>query len=528
MTDQWNNGSWVQDPTASNGNADGDNSSGKNSPRERWLRRPRRSTGDRKIAGVAGGLGRAFGIDPVLIRVAFVVLTIFGGFGGLLYVLGWLLLPADGDEVSAAEALLGRGRSSVPPPLAVGLGIVAVIAAFSMFSWGKPFLPLAIGGVIVLAIMRKRRRFDQRGSWGNNGWSRGHWPGESTQEWASKMEQWATDARSAGRGARQGGAWPGMNWSGQWQGCGSRRGGSWGGPPWGGPEAGQTGTSQTGTSPFEQPPFWEQPTPDPKAGRPADSSAAKVNMTKTGSLDETTMDAPTPRTTPPDWDPLGVAPFAWDLPEPTPLPVPSAPVNQGRAGVIGRVAMGATLLVGAVTAAGVLAGWWALTWAQVSAIALGVLGIGLLLSALRGRGYSLIGPGVFLSLVTLALAVTGISGTSGYGATTLTPTYSQLQNSYTSNAGELRLDLSSVSIPKATVKTVDVDLKGGHAEVVVPDGMNVIATCEAQVGHTDCLGNLSDGLRKQSKGSVTGHAESGTLQLTVKVNAGYAEVNDGG
>ena len=58
----------------------------------------------------------------------------------------------------------------------------------------------------------------------------------------------------------------------------------------------------------------------PQAGRRLDGSAAKVNMTKTGRLDETTIDAPTPRTTPPDWDPLGVAPFAWDLPEPTPLP----------------------------------------------------------------------------------------------------------------------------------------------------------------------------------------------------------------
>ncbi len=168
MTDQWNHGSGVQDPTP-------DGNARTNSPGDRWLRRPRRSTGDRKIAGVAGGLGRAFGIDPVLIRVAFVVLTIFGGFGGLLYVLGWLLLPADGDEVSAAEALLGRGRSSVPPPLAVGLGIVAVVSAFSMFSWGLPFLPLAIGGVILLAIMRKRRRFDQRARWGNNDWARGPW-----------------------------------------------------------------------------------------------------------------------------------------------------------------------------------------------------------------------------------------------------------------------------------------------------------------------------------------------------------------
>lgn len=524
MTDQWNDGTWVRDSASSNGSTDGVDSSGHNSPRERWLRRPRRSTGDRKIAGVAGGLGRAFGIDPVLIRVAFVVLTVFGGFGGLLYVLGWLLLPADGDEVSAAEALLGRGRSSVPPPLAVVLVIVAVVSVLSMFSWGLPFLPLAIGGLIVLAVMRKRRRLGQRGSWDAGDWSRGRWPGEGTQEWATKVDQWAVGARAAGRAARQG----------QWQGCGSWKGpGSWGGPPWVGPIRSGPTADRYGTSPFEQPPFWERPAHESAVNPPAppDSAGQPVNLTKPGQehLDDAApLDAPAPRSTPPAWDPLGVAPFAWDLPEPTPLPTPSTAAKRSGAGVVGRVTVGATLLVGGLAAVGVFADWWALTWAQVSAIALGVLGIGLLVSALRGRGYSLIGPGIFLSLVTLALAVTGISGTSGYGATTLTPTYAQLQDSYSSNAGEMRLDLSSVVIPEGVVKTVQVAVKGGHAEAVVPPGMNVVATCEAQVGSTDCLGNASDGLRKKSTKSVSGNANSGTLNLYVKVNAGYAEVINGG
>jgi phage shock protein PspC (stress-responsive transcriptional regulator) len=133
MTDQWNSSSGVHDAPTPDADSRGRN---RGVGGDRW-RRPRRSDGDRKIAGVAGGLGRALGVDPILFRVAFVVLTIFGGFGGLLYVLGWLLLPADGDEVSAAEALLGRGRSSVPPALAVGLGVVAVLSAFSILSWGQ-------------------------------------------------------------------------------------------------------------------------------------------------------------------------------------------------------------------------------------------------------------------------------------------------------------------------------------------------------------------------------------------------------
>ena len=62
------------------------------SPQEmRDLGRLRRSRTDRKIAGVAGGLGRHFDIDPTIVRVAFVVLAFFGGAGLLLYGVGWLL-----------------------------------------------------------------------------------------------------------------------------------------------------------------------------------------------------------------------------------------------------------------------------------------------------------------------------------------------------------------------------------------------------------------------------------------------------
>ena len=53
---------------------------------------------DRYIAGVAGGLGRHFDIDPTVIRVVLVVLTFFGGAGILLYGVIWLFVPEDGEE----------------------------------------------------------------------------------------------------------------------------------------------------------------------------------------------------------------------------------------------------------------------------------------------------------------------------------------------------------------------------------------------------------------------------------------------
>lgn len=49
-----------------------------------------RSETDRKLAGVCGGLGEYFDIDPVIFRIAFVALFFVGGFGLLLYLIMWL------------------------------------------------------------------------------------------------------------------------------------------------------------------------------------------------------------------------------------------------------------------------------------------------------------------------------------------------------------------------------------------------------------------------------------------------------
>ncbi len=54
-----------------------------------------RSSTNRIIAGVAGGLGEYFGIDPTIIRIIFAILTFFGGSGILIYLLLWLIMPSE-------------------------------------------------------------------------------------------------------------------------------------------------------------------------------------------------------------------------------------------------------------------------------------------------------------------------------------------------------------------------------------------------------------------------------------------------
>jgi len=52
-----------------------------------------RSRTNRTIAGVCGGIAEYYGWDPTLVRVAWIVLTLLGGSGVLLYLIFWLVMP---------------------------------------------------------------------------------------------------------------------------------------------------------------------------------------------------------------------------------------------------------------------------------------------------------------------------------------------------------------------------------------------------------------------------------------------------
>ena len=56
-----------------------------------------RSMKNKVIAGVCGGLGTFFSIDPTLIRLIWALSIIFGGFGLLAYVIAWIVVPASKD-----------------------------------------------------------------------------------------------------------------------------------------------------------------------------------------------------------------------------------------------------------------------------------------------------------------------------------------------------------------------------------------------------------------------------------------------
>ena len=59
------------------------------------MKRLIRSTTDRKFAGVCGGIGEYFGIDPTMVRIGWVVFCLLGGSGVLAYILCALIIPEE-------------------------------------------------------------------------------------------------------------------------------------------------------------------------------------------------------------------------------------------------------------------------------------------------------------------------------------------------------------------------------------------------------------------------------------------------
>jgi phage shock protein C len=115
----------------------------------------RRSRDERVIGGVCGGLGRYLGIDPVLLRIAFVILGIAGGGGFLLYIVSWILIP----EQRKGEALGTARPSSIDSNrLIVGGALIAVgtilLLNLSLPRLGKYFWPLALIAVGVAVVIQ--------------------------------------------------------------------------------------------------------------------------------------------------------------------------------------------------------------------------------------------------------------------------------------------------------------------------------------------------------------------------------------
>jgi phage shock protein PspC (stress-responsive transcriptional regulator) len=111
------------------------------------------------LAGVSGGLASYFEIHPAVFRVGFVVLTLLGGAGILIYAAAALVMPDEGKDDSIATAAL-RERRDRPWPL-IGLGLLAVAGAILMsratlWADGDLWWWFLLAGVVILWLTRRR------------------------------------------------------------------------------------------------------------------------------------------------------------------------------------------------------------------------------------------------------------------------------------------------------------------------------------------------------------------------------------
>lgn len=65
-----------------------------------------RSETNRVIAGVAGGLGEYFNVDPTIIRILFILMTVFGGSGLIIYLVLWLIIPSKSGTLKDSKHVI--------------------------------------------------------------------------------------------------------------------------------------------------------------------------------------------------------------------------------------------------------------------------------------------------------------------------------------------------------------------------------------------------------------------------------------
>ncbi|WP_438822691.1 PspC domain-containing protein [Nocardia barduliensis] len=565
-----------------------------------WQTRPVRLPRQGPVAGIAAGFARRYEIDPVLVRVAFVVSTIFGGAGIVLYLLAWLLLSAAGDQASAAESLVGKGHSSQSQTKTIVLIVALAIAVSTM---GPVGVGLGGSGLISLALMlagwwmlhlrtpnpppgtaEAFGGFVPDGGITATGYPGAVFPpgaprtvgdlyvpptavytpytklpdsyvpetpvypangdAATTPLHKPAAEQEADPAtvvldKSAATRADAGSG----------PSTGEKTGSSQAGPA---PSIADRTGSDTAIGPVD---------PAPSVGRKTEGDVGETGPTSAAGEDAGTSVAapPTPNTpsssndvesvrstarpesavalgkrdphrvvaahpaiiggpTPPSWDPLGVAPLAWDLPEPPPARTVVAPPQKRPRSRLTPVVLGSAILAAAGAGAAAASGMEWMTPGRIAAAALAVIGLGLVLGAFLRRGYGLLVLTAPLAgFVLLASAVGPVEfDQAAMGDRTWAPaSAADLASDYQVTMGSGTLDLRSVKLTEN--RTVNVDVRMGEAHILLPADMTVRTHCTATMAEALCAEGIS--------GPNTPGAP--VLDLDVDVRAGNVEVRRG-
>jgi phage shock protein PspC (stress-responsive transcriptional regulator) len=430
------------------------------------LVRPRQG---RYIAGVCAALARATNTDPVLWRVLLAVLGILSGVGVLLYLIGWLIIPAEGDTASPIESLLGKGRSGMAPLAVVVLGAAAVLSFAFIVHDGMRAAVLAAAVILGAILLIKRSG-------------------------SSSSTEAATFPAAAAPG-------PVPPPAGTTPPTAQFTAPSYGPPPFTAPAA-STATEEPVTAPLPPLP------PEPPAA-PSYSSAPPAE----GYRPPFAPHGP--------WGPSGQQ--AQQQPERQqrqPRP-PRPPRERSK---LGRLTFFAVVVVIGLMAVLDNAGAHIAISAYFAA-ALVTVALGLIVGAWFGRARGLI----FLALiVSLGLAASTSAERFGsqFGNSVYRPaTLAAVADRYDFTAGNATLDLRDVDFD-GQQQTVTATMKVGQLKVLLPPNVDTTATVQLKNGRAVVLGHELDDHNVDTTVSDQGPdgAGGGTLKLDLQMDTGNLEV----
>jgi phage shock protein C len=134
-----------------------------------------RSNTDKMVAGVCGGLADYLEIDPVLVRLAFIILFFASGIGFLIYLILWIVMPEEEDgDIGDSEVIqknlnefgesVQSGAKQLGKPATLGfililLGVYFLFNEIGLFHWinSAVFWPLVIIGIGVYMLIRRNK-----------------------------------------------------------------------------------------------------------------------------------------------------------------------------------------------------------------------------------------------------------------------------------------------------------------------------------------------------------------------------------
>ncbi|RSM51212.1 hypothetical protein DMB66_42515 [Actinoplanes sp. ATCC 53533] len=467
-----------------------------------------RPTRGRYVAGVAGAIGNATNTDPVLWRVLLAVLGFFGGVGVLIYLVGWLLIPAEGDTASPIESLLGRGRSTTAPLSIVLLGGAAALTfAFIVRDGFRATLLAAAVLICGGLLLRRNSRNNASATASAPGAAPGPTPGNTPD---------------AATGAAPADAWSAAT------------------------------TPGPATFPQPTPPAAAPPpaAPHRPATTPFAAAAAPAREPVTAPLPPTppnyTQGAYVPPSTayapprPPEFGPPTSGyrpPFAphgpWAQgghrpapPAPPAPPQPPRPPKQRRErSKLGRITFFMIVVVMGLLALIDLSGVDVGVSAYFAA-ALTTIALGLVVGAWFGRARGLIALAL---LASLGLAIS--SGAETFGGELGNSSYrpqsiSAVADRYDFTIGTATLDLRAVDF-SGKQQNVTVAMRVGQIKILLPDNVDTTTTVRMDGGRARVFGREWDGKDLGSQ-EITDLGPDGTgggsLRLTVELNTGDLEV----